>query len=146
MKVEIKSDGTVAGTQVKLDGEDVTGKNQVMRVSFYASCMYTDGMVDFTYAIKEGTGEDTKIVTKTISQSKESTSNQAETGLGANDSEMLNSNIRVGSDYGVYTFDANKVTPTDRSFIWDMLDKGILKKIPIKDSSSDKNEKSDESG
>lgn len=133
MKVVIKSDGTVQGTQVTLDGVDVTDKQQVMRVSFYASCMYSDGAVDFSYAIKEGTGEEDKIVNKSISQSKESIPNEKTAGIGYNDDGLVDAKGRVGSDFGVYTVDVDKLKPGEGRFIMDMVNSGVLKRTAVED-------------
>jgi hypothetical protein len=142
MKIEIKSDGTVPGTQVKLDGVDITATSQVLRTSFYASCMYTDGSVDFSYSVKEGSGDNAKIITKQISQSKESTGNDRTNGLGiseaddaASNAEMLKSNNRVGANFVQYVVDSN-VAIQNMPLLADMIKAGIVKAIRVGDSNT----------
>ena len=101
LKMAITSDGTPAGTSLKINGEDITGSKNVVRMSMYATGGATwseyeksPGRVelDFTVVTKDGAKSTWETYTYNIDQKDM----PARTPIGQPDSEV--SDALVGRD------------------------------------------------
>jgi hypothetical protein len=164
MKIEIKSDGTISGTQVKVDGIDITGTSEVVGVEFTASCVYSDGYTDFSYLMREGKGENAKLTRKSFSQRKDDTSRYTDSdvdkaaarpSIGKSISEddvkiLLASQRLVGDNFGKYAVKTSALGGINVGLLNDMIRTGVVNNlVNDSDNSGDDNKedkKDDESG
>ena len=157
MKIEIKSDGTVSGTQVKVDGVTITETSNIVGVDFSASCVYSDGYTDFSYLMREGTGKDTKLTRKSFSQRKDDTSTYGDEGankskpsvgkaISEDDEKILLTTLKlVGDSFGKYCAKTSNISKLDPRVINDMIKAGVINTI-LDDSEDGKENKEDKTG